>query len=422
MMRKNLKSHLNKEIFMVKLAQHQIDALKKMHNGCILRGDVGSGKSRTALAYYYISVCKGKLIINGKGSLGEMKAPRDLFIITTAKKRDDESWFDESAEFGILPCQDENPSHISITVDSWNNIKKYTKVYGAFFIFDEQRIVGSGEWVKAFYKIAQKNQWILLTATPGDTWTDYIPVFVANGFYKNKTAFRNKHIDFDPHCTKYPKIIGYHDTGVLMRYRNQILVNMKDQRSTDEHHIEITCNYNKDLYKSVKKDRWNFYDNEPIAETGKLCYLERRVANEDPSRIVKLTELLQKHNRVIIFYNFDYELEILRELMNNMKIPFTEWNGHIHKQLPTGDRWCYLVQYAAGCEAWNCTTSNVIIFYSQNYSYKVMKQSAGRINRMNTPYKDLYYYHLRSYAPIDIAIKRALALKKNFNEKAYVSK
>lgn len=405
---------------MVQLAQHQIDALKKMHNGCILRGDVGSGKSRTALAYYYISVCGGKLIINGKGSLGEMKTPRDLFIITTAKKRDDESWFDESAEFGILPCQEENPSHISITVDSWNNIKKYTKVYGAFFIFDEQRVVGGGAWVKAFYQIAKKNKWILLTATPGDTWSDYIPVFVANGFYKNKTQFNNIHTIYSPHCTKYPKIEGYRDTGVLIRYRNQILVNMKDQRQTVEHHLETVCDYNKDLYRTIQKDRWNFYDKVPIEETGKLCYLERRVVNEDHSRIVKLANLLLMHDKAIIFYNFDYELEMLRELMKSMQIPYAEWNGHLHETLPKGDRWCYLVQYAAGCEAWNCTTTNVIIFFSQNYSYKVMKQSAGRINRMNTPFKDLYYYHLRSYAPIDIAIKRALSLKKNFNEKSYV--
>ena len=293
-------------------------------------------------------------------------------------------------------------------------------MYGAFFIFDEQRVVGGGAWVKAFYQIAKKNKWILLTATPGDTWSDYIPVFVANGFYKNKTQFNNIHTIYSPHCTKYPKIEGYRDTGVLIRYRNQILVNMKDQRQTVEHHLETVCDYNKDLYRTIQKDRWNFYDKVPIEETGKLCYLERRVVNEDHSRIVKLANLLLMHDKAIIFYNFDYELEMLRELMKSMKILYAEWNGHLHETLPKGDRWCYLVQYAAGCEAWNCTTTNVIIFFSQNYSYKVMKQSAGRINRMNTPFKDLYYYHLRSYAPIDIAIKRALSLKKNFNEKSYV--
>lgn len=391
-----------------------------MHNGCILRGDVGSGKSRTALAYYYFQVCNGRLPINGKGSLGAMKTPRDIFIITTAKKRDDESWYDEAAHFGILPNQAENPSYINITIDSWNNIKKYTKVIGAFFIFDEQRVVGSGAWVKAFYKIAQKNQWILLTATPGDTWADYIPVFVANGFYKNKTEFNSKHAIFSRYA-KFPKIERYVDTGILVKYRNQILVNMKDQRQTVEHHIEVPCEYSKSLYKAIHKDRWNFYDKEPIEETGKLCYLERRVVNEDASRIVELTKLLEEHHKTIIFYNFDYELDVLRNLCNMMKIKSSEWNGHKHEPLPIGDEWAYLVQYAAGCEAWNCVTTNVIIFYSQNYSYKVMKQSAGRINRMNTPFKDLYYYHLRSYAPIDIAIKRALSLKRNFNEKAYVS-
>lgn len=406
---------------MVELAQHQIDALKKMHNGCILRGDVGSGKSRTSLAYYYISVCKGIVKVNNKGSLREMESPRDLFIITTAKKRDDESWYDELAPFCITKNEIDNPSHVRVTVDSWNNIKKYVNIYGAFFIFDEQRVVGSGAWVKAFYKIAKKNQWILLTATPGDTWADYIPVFVANGFYRNKTEFNSIHAVFSRYA-KFPKIERYERTDVLNKYRRQILVNMKDKREAVEHHIEILCKYNKELYRTIKKDRWDPYDKKPIEETGKLCYLERRVSNNDSSRIAEMRNLLEQNPKVIIFYNFDYELETLRELCDAMCIRYNEWNGHKHEPVPDNDiGWAYLVQYAAGCEAWNCITTNVIIFYSQNYSYKVMTQSAGRINRMNTPFKDLYYYHLRSYSPIDLAIKRALALKKNFNEKSYLS-
>ena len=407
---------------MVELAQHQIDALKKMHNGCILRGDVGSGKSRMSLAYYYISVCKGMVKVNNKGSLREMESPRDLFIITTAKKRDDESWYDELAPFCITKNEINNPSHVRVTVDSWNNIKKYVNIYGAFFIFDEQRVVGSGAWVKAFYKIAKKNQWILLTATPGDTWADYIPVFVANGFYRNKTEFNSIHAVFSRYA-KFPKIERYERTDVLNKYRRQILVNMKDKREAVEHHIEILCKYNKELYRTIKKDRWDPYDKKPIEETGKLCYLERRVSNDDSSRIAEMRKLLEQNLKVIIFYNFDYELETLRELCDAMCIRYNEWNGHKHEPVPEEGNlgWAYLVQYAAGCEAWNCITTNVIIFYSQNYSYKVMTQSAGRINRMNTPFKDLYYYHLRSYSPIDLAIKRALALKKNFNEKSYLS-
>ena len=404
---------------MIKLAPHQIDALSKMHNGCILRGDVGSGKSRTALAYYYIRVCGGGIKINGEGSFGAMKTPRDLFIITTAKKRDDESWYDELAPFCITKLAKDNPSNVNVTIDSWNNIKKYTNVIGALFIFDEQRLVGSGAWVKAFYKIAQKNQWILLSATPGDTWADYIPVFVANGFYKNKTQFNNAHAVFSRY-SKFPKIEYYINTGPLIKYRNQILVNMVDKREAVEHHIEVSCEYDKQLYRIVKKDRWNPYDKEPIAETGKLCYLERRVCNSHISRTEEVIRLLEENPKAIIFYNFDYELDALRLMCEFIHRPYKEWNGHKHEQVPEGDEWVYLVQYAAGCEAWNCITTNVIIFYSQNYSYKVMTQSAGRINRMNTPYKDLYYYHLRSYAPIDLAIKRALSLKKNFNEKSYL--
>lgn len=407
---------------MIELDQYQMGALSKMHNGCILKGDVGSGKTRTSIAYYYIHVCGGGLKINGEGQTTKMTSPRDLYVITTAKNRDDKSWFNELSKFGIYEFNDMNPSGIKVTVDSWNNIKKYRGVYGAFFIFDEQRLVGSGPWVKAFYDIARKNKWILLSATPGDVWKDYAPVFIANGFFKNITDFKNHHAILNPYIKG--KIDDYYNTAKLYKLREQITVVLKDKRDAEEHHVFILCDFDREKYKTIHKDRWDPFDNEPIAETGKLCYLERKVANADPSRVSELIKLLEKVPKAIIFYNFDYELEILREVCDNMCIRYNEWNGHKHEPVPDEGNlgWVYLVQYAAGCEAWNCITTDTIIFYSQNYSYKVMVQAAGRINRKNTPFKDLYYYHLRSHAPIDMAIRRALSMKKNFNEKTYIGK
>lgn len=393
----------------VSLYEHQIEAIEKLHNGSILCGSVGTGKSRAALAYYYLKVCEGQIPINGEGSWGAMKSPRDLYIITTAKKRDTDEWTLECAPFNVTP----------VSVDSWNNIKKYQNVFGAFFIFDEQRVVGKGAWVKAFLKIAKKNQWILLSATPGDTWSDYIPVFIANGFFRYKSDFYQEHCVFNPYV-KYPKIDHYIHTGRLIKYRNQILVNMKFEKKTVPHHITKYVSYNKNLYLSVFRDRWDPFDRCPIQETGKLCYLMRKVVNMDDSRVDAVEELLLIHPRVIIFYNYDYELDILRAVAEEMKIVSAEWNGQKHEEVPEGEQWIYLVQYNAGAEGWNCITTDTIIFYSQSYSYRMSVQAAGRIDRLNTKYKDLYFYHLKSMSPIDIAIGRALNCKKNFNEKAFL--
>lgn len=393
----------------VSLYEHQLDAVEKLRNGSILCGQVGTGKSRTALAYYYLKVCEGQIPINGEGSWGDMKSPRDLYIITTAKKRDTAEWLEECVPFCIKP----------VAIDSWNNIKKYQNVFGAFFIFDEQRVVGKGAWVKAFLKIAKKNKWILLSATPGDTWSDYIPVFIANGFYRNKTEFNEDHCVFNPY-TKYPKIDRYVNTGILIRYRNQILVNMFFKKKTVPHKLTKFVEYNKNLYLSVFRDRWDPYDMCPIQETGKLCYLMRKVVNSDPSRVNAVRELLGVHKRVIIFYNYSYELELLRALAEELEITYAEWNGQKHEQVPEGDRWVYLVQYSAGAEGWNCITTDTIIFYSLSYSYRMSTQAAGRIDRLNTTYTDLYYYYLKSMSPIDISIARALKSKKNFNEKAFL--
>lgn len=399
----------------ISLYDYQLDAVWRMKNGCILCGGVGSGKSRTSLAYYYQEQ-GGKL---GTKSYVDMQNPRDLYIITTARKRDTKEWEGELVPFLLTTNPDVAYYKNKVVVDSWNNIGKYKDVYGAFFIFDEQRVVGSGAWVKAFLNIARKNKWILLSATPGDTWSDYIPVFVANGFYKNKTEFTREHIVYRWINKTYPKIDHYVNTGQLIRYRNDILVTMDFNRVTVAHHEDVFCSYDIAKYKDASKNRWDPFKDEPIINAAGLCYVWRKIVNTDESRQVALLELFEKHPKMIVFYNFNYELDILREVFGNLGCEMGEWNGQIHQPVPTSKQWVYLVQYTAGAEGWNCITTDTIVFYSQNYSYKVMQQAAGRIDRLNTKYIDLYYYHLKSRSGIDLAISRALSQKKNFNEGKY---
>ena len=387
-----------------------------MKNGCILCGGVGSGKSRTALAYYYI--------LNG-GILGtENYEPmddshmKDLYIITTARKRDTFEWESELSPFLLSTNKEVNLYRNKVVTDSWNNIKKYADVKNAFFIFDEQRVVGSGAWVKSFLTITKHNEWILLSATPGDKWEDYIPVFVANGFYKNKTEFAREHIVYK-RFSKFPAVDRYLNTGRLIRLRNQILVNMDFKRQTVSHNEDIYVGYDTAKYKDVYRNRWDIWKNQPIQSAGEFCYALRRIVNEDESRQTALLELLEKHPRAIIFYNFDYELEMLKNLCYGENVEIAEWNGHAHQPIPESDKWIYLVQYTAGAEGWNCIKTDTIIFYSQNYSYKVMVQSSGRIDRLNTPYRDLYFYHLKSRSGIDLAINKALMNKKKFNETSF---
>lgn len=400
----------------IKLYDYQTDAVRKMKNGCILCGGVGSGKSRTSLAYYY--QLQGGVLNSSKYI--KMKNPKDLYIITTARKRDTLEWEKELCIFLLSTNPETNGYTNKVVVDSWNNIKKYQEVEGAFFIFDEQRVVGSGAWVNSFLKLAKANEWILLSATPGDTWQDYIPVFIANGFYKNRTEFCREHIVYK-RFSKFPQVDRYINTGRLIRLRNRILVEMDFERPTVSHHEDVSVTYDIKTYKEVGKTRWDIYNDEPIENAGVLCYVWRRIVNSDESRQRAVLELVREHPRSIIFYNFDYELDILKSLPYEKDIEIAEWNGHAHQPIPEGKKWVYLVQYTAGCEGWNCIKTDTIIFYSQNYSYKVMHQASGRIDRLNTPYIDLYYYHLKSKAPIDIAISRALKEKKNFNETRFVS-
>lgn len=399
----------------VRLFPHQEEALGKLKSGSILWGGVGSGKSITGIAYYYIHECNN------------MMNPKDLYIITTARKRDTHEWDGELARFGLSLDVSKSYKGVKVVVDSWNNIEKYIPVTGAFFLFDEQRVVGYGAWVKAFLKITKMNHWILLSATPGDCWMDYLPVFIANGFYKNKTEFQRDHVKFNRFNTKYPQITGYINEKILNKHRDDILVGMSFARHTEPHHEYLNCEWDREAYDTVMRTRINPYTSEPIQQAGELCYVLRHVVNSDSRRFEKLTELIYKHPKVIIFYNYDYELELLRAFVPKLgfasrRWKFGEWNGHRHDPIPDGERWLYLVQYTAGAEGWNCVETDTIIFFSQSYSYKAMVQAAGRIDRLNTAYHDLYYYYLTSNAKIDLALKRALRNKRNFNESAFVGR
>ena len=380
------------------LKPHQFKALTELKNGSVLWGGVGSGKSRVAAAHYESE-----------------HRHKNVYVITTAKKRDSKDW---EGEFARLPVGKEKDATIYgvLTVDSWNNIAKYADVTGAFFIFDEQRLVGSGKWVKAFLKIAKNNKWILLSATPGDTWMDFIPVFVANGFYKNRTEFIQRHVVYTPYV-KFPKVKKYLDEGHLNALRNKILVHMPYEKTTVRHSETIIVDHNEKLFQSVVKNRWHIYQDRPIRDITELFGVLRRVVNSDPSRVRTIRDLMEIHPKMIIFYNFNYELDQLRRLEEF--IPIGEWNGHKHEEIPTSDSWLYLVQYVAGSEGWNCVETNAVVFYSLTYSYKIWEQAHGRIDRLNTPFVDLYYYMLRSKSPIDVGIWRSLTNKQNFNVHKY---
>ena len=400
----------------IRLYDHQEKAIRDLQNGNILCGGVGSGKSITALGYYFFRECGGELDYDG--SYLPMTDAKDLYIITTARKRDTHEWEGDMAPFLLSTKEELNLYDNEVVVDSWNNIKKYETVRDAFFIFDEQRVVGSGAWVKSFLKICKFNNWILLSATPGDTWLDYVPVFIANGFFKNRSEFIREHVIYS-RFSKFPKVDRYIDVNRLIRLRDRILVNMEFNRPTVSHHEDVFVEYDRWTYKEVGKTRWNPFENSPIVNASELCYIWRKIVNMDPSRLAAVQEIVKKKKKVIIFYNFDYELDILKNADYGEDVEIAEWNGHKHQPVPEGDKWVYLVQYNAGAEGWNCIKTDTIVFYSQNYSYKVMVQSSGRIDRLNTPYTDLYYYHLKSNAPIDTAIGRALSNKRQFNERGF---
>jgi hypothetical protein len=420
----------------IELYEHQEKALAKLSNGKILWGGVGSGKTIVAVKYYM-----------------KVEADADVYVITTAKKRDSLDWQKEFARVAVGKHLNATVAG-QLTIDSWNNIGKYRDVQNAFFIFDEQRLVGSGQWSSVFINIARRNRWILLSATPGDTWMDYIPIFVANGFYKNRSEFKRQHVVYSAY-TKFPKVERYLDVRRLVEHRDAILVEMPFTRATTRHTKTIDVEYDRELFEQAVKHRWNPFENQPLKDVAELFRVMRQIVNSDGTRIETVSELMDRHPRLIVFYNFDYELEALRTLTSTTltstksggfkKNPgsirngstgelermssfssgsetiLAEWNGHRHQVIPDVERWLYLVQYQAGAEGWNCTDTDAMCFYSLPYSWKLWEQAHGRIDRINTTFSDLWYYILLSNSAIDSMIMKCLEQKRSFNERKWVS-
>ena len=398
----------------------QIQAVRQLQNGSILAGGVGSGKTLTSLAWYLTSVCNAASFRKG-GSLikKKVKGSPTLYVITTAKKRDSLEWEEEAARLGLSTDPACSFTGSSIVVDSWNNIRKYSDREHAVFFFDEQRASGSGRWVKEFLKITRKNTWLLLSATPGDVWMDYLPVFMAHGFFRTRTEFMEDHVIFD-RFAKYPKVKRYIGEAKLQRLRRSILVEMPVERHTTRERETVYCDYDRDLYKWVVKNRMDPWTEEPLRDAGGVCRILRKVVSDNDWRSEQAKRILSSNERVIVFYNYNYELDRILAVAESLGLPTAQWNGHRHDAIPAEPRWVYICQYTSAAEGWNCTSTDTVLFWSLNYSWRVTEQCEGRIDRLNTPYSRLKYYFLESHSSIDEAVRRSLSSKKVFNERAFV--
>ena len=398
----------------------QIQAVRQLQNGSILAGGVGSGKTLTSLAWYLTSVCNAASFKKG-GSLAKnkVKGSPTLYVITTAKKRDSLEWEEEAARLGLSTDPACSFTGSSIVVDSWNNIGKYSDREHAVFFFDEQRASGSGRWVKEFLKITKKNTWLLLSATPGDVWMDYLPVFMAHGFFRTRTEFMEDHVIFD-RFAKYPKVKRYIGKAKLQRLRRSILVEMPVERHTTRERETVYCDYDRDLYKWVVKNRMDPWTEAPLRDAGGVCRILRKVVSDNDWRSAEAKRILSSNERVIVFYNYNYELDRILAVAESLGLPTAQWNGHRHDAIPAEPRWVYICQYTSAAEGWNCTSTDTVLFWSLNYSWRVTEQCEGRIDRLNTPYSRLRYYFLESDSSIDKAVRRSLSSKKVFNERAFV--
>ena len=98
---------------------------------------------------------------------------------------------------------------------------------------------------------------------------------------------------------KYPKVEAYIDTWKLTENRQKILVHMHYEKKT-KHVIKLMyASYDESLYKFVSEKRWNVYTDKPIKNISELCYVWRKIVNDDKSREDIIGRIIEEKRKVI---------------------------------------------------------------------------------------------------------------------------
>lgn len=272
---------------------------------------------------------------------------------------------------------------------------------------------------------------ILLSGTPtGGKYEELYSQCKLLGWKINKKAFWDTYVvtrKMDINGFSIPIVVGYKNVDRLKaKLREYGAVFMKTEEVLDlpeQLDNVIKVESTKEYKKFVKNRLIKIDGKELVGDTSltKLLYQRQLASQYNSNKTTMLRDLLESTNdRVIVFYNFNEELEKIEDMCIRMERPVSVVNGQ-RKDLK-----CYekdqdsvtLIQYQAGAMGLNLQKANKIIYFSLPLSSELFEQSKKRIHRIGQK-NSCFYYYLITERSIEEKIYEVLGQRRDFTNKLF---
>lgn len=245
------------------------------------------------------------------------------------------------------------------------------------------------------------------------------------GWGIGKKTYYAHYVDVEITPEGYPIIRGYKNVDRLKRkMREYGCVFMKSDEVLDlpeQNFIDVKVDETKEYKKFKKTSIVTVEDTELVGDTTltKLLYSRMLCGHFNKEKLSAFEDLLESTNdRLIVFYNFNSELERLKEICEKFDKPTSEVNGAKHDLTNYNDcdNSVTLVQYQAGSMGINLQLSNKIIYFTPPLSSELFEQSKKRIHRIGQNHP-CFYYQLK--CGIEEKIYGTLAMRKDYTDKLF---
>lgn len=419
---------------MIDLYPHQIESLKQTEE-----------QNRVA---YYLDMGLGKTFV-GSEKMYELGAKINLVVCQKSKVNDwvehFKTYYPEYHTFDLTnKKQWEYVLHdcpyflhefviLVINYDLIFRRPEISKLMDFTLMLDESSLIQNENAKRSRFILKKLNPTnvILLSGTPtGGKYEKLWSQCRLLGWKISKDAFWSSYINYHfEHDTGFPRKVvdGYknverlkhklHEHGAIFMKSEDVF----DLPAKIDTRVNVYCTpaYRKFRQKSIVKiDGVEFVGDNILT---KMLYERMLCGSYNSDKIAALKDLIEStEDRLIIFYNFNGELEVLRDLCASVERPVSIICGNI-KDLSSYEKSkdsVTLVQYQAGAMGLNLQKSNKIVYFTPPLSSEFFEQSKKRIHRIGQD-RTCFYYYLICSGSIEEKIYRTLAMRKDYTERLF---
>lgn len=386
---------------------------------------------------YYVDMGLGKTFI-GSEKLWELNTPYNLVVCQKSKIDDWKEHFEEFyPEYNVIIFDKQSLEIIpqeSVLIINYDKVWRRPELEHLrdfTMMLDESSLIKNEKSNRSKFILnnLKPDNVILLSGTPvSGKYEEIISQINLLGWKMSKHLFMKQYVkrEWDDLDGGW-KITGYKNIDRLKRKLRQYgAVFMKTEEVFDlpaQNHINVTVKSTKQ-YKDFSTHHMCEYDGEIfIGDTPSKAKLYQRqfAGYMNNNKLLRLKELIESTNdRLIIFYNFKKEYEVIAKLCNELERPISTVNGDIRdlEAYETQMNSITLIQYQAGAMGLNLQKSNKIIYFTLTDKSELFEQSKKRTHRIGQE-KPCFYYYLLTQGSVEWRMLDVLKMRKDYTDELF---